>query len=188
MLGGAEFRIDEIEDPREVLMDWMRDEANPYFARAIVNRVWASYFNVGIVEPPDDLSLADPPSNEPLLDHLATGFRIHGFDLKWLHREIANSRTYQTSWRPNETNQLDERNFARAVGRRTPAEVASDAVKIATASDGDATKMQATLEGSCHRRSDHDARWEERRPDGVRPLDPGEQLRLRPLDGPGPAG
>jgi hypothetical protein len=145
VLGGSEFRIDEFDDPREVLMDWMRDEANPYFARAIVNRVWAAYFNVGIVEPPDDLSLANPPSNEPLLDHLATGFRIHGFDLKWLHREIANSRTYQTSWRPNETNQLDERNFARAVGRRIPAEVVYDAVKIATASDGEAAKMQATL-------------------------------------------
>ena len=147
VLGGEESRIDELEDPREVLMDWMRDDANPYFARAIVNRVWAAYFNVGIVEPPDDLSLANPPSNEPLLDHLADGFRAHGFDLKWLHREIASSRTYQTSWRPNETNRLDERNFARAVGRRIPAEVVYDAIKIATASDAEAAKLQSSLKG-----------------------------------------
>ena len=57
-------------------MDWMRDDDNPYFARAIVNRVWAAYFNVGIVEPPDDLSLANPPSNAPLLDHLADGVSL----------------------------------------------------------------------------------------------------------------
>lgn len=133
VLGGDELALDEVDDPREVLMAWMRDEDNPYFARAIVNRVWASYFNVGIVEPPDDLSLANPPSNEPLLDHLAAEFREHGYDLKWLHREICSSRTYQLSWQPNATNAGDDRNFARAVARRIPAEVIYDAIKIATA-------------------------------------------------------
>lgn len=133
VLGGDELQLDEVDDPREVLMAWMRAEDNPYFARAIVNRVWASYFNVGIVEPPDDLSLANPPSNEPLLDHLAAEFREHGYDLKWLHREICSSRTYQLSWQPNATNAGDDRNFARAVARRVPAEVIYDAIKIATA-------------------------------------------------------
>jgi len=147
VLGGDEARIDELEDPRETLLEWMRDESNPYFARAIVNRVWAAYFNVGIVEPPDDQSLANPPSNEPLLEHLARGFRDHGYDLKWLHREIVSSRTYQTSWRPNETNRLDDRNFARAVGRRIPAEVIYDAIKIATGADDEAAKLRDRLTG-----------------------------------------
>jgi len=147
VLGGEEFKIDEMEDPRTVLMDWMRDDDNPYFARAIVNRVWSAYFNVGIVEPPDDLSLANPPSNAPLLDHLADGFRRHGYDLKWLHREIANSRTYQLGWRTNDTNRLDERNFARAVPRRIPAEVVLDAIRIATAGDEEAGKLQASMKG-----------------------------------------
>jgi hypothetical protein len=147
VLGGEEFKIDEIEDPREVLMDWMRDDENPYFARAIVNRVWAAYFNVGIVEPPDDHSLANPPSNEKLLDYLAGQFRARGYDLKWLHREIANSRTYQLSWETNATNRLDERNFARAVPRRIPAEVVYDAVKFATASDPEAAKFRESLKG-----------------------------------------
>lgn len=133
VLGGKEEALDAVEDPRELLMAWMRSPENPYFARAIVNRVWASYFNVGIVEPPDDLSLANPPSNEPLLDHLASGFREHGYDLKWLHREICSSRTYQLSWQPNATNASDDRNFARSVPRRIPAEVIYDAIKIATA-------------------------------------------------------
>jgi hypothetical protein len=147
VLGGDEHRIDALEDPREVLMDWMRDEENPYFTRAIVNRVWAAYFNVGIVEPPDDLSLANPPSNEPLLDHLAAEFRRHDFDLKWLHREIVTSRTYQAGWRTNDTNRLDERNFSRAVPRRIPAEVTLDAIRMATAADADACTMAASSGG-----------------------------------------
>jgi hypothetical protein len=147
VLGGDEHRIDALEDPREVLMDWMRDDENPYFTRAIVNRVWAAYFNVGIVEPPDDLSLANPPSNEPLLDHLAAEFRRHDFDLKWLHREIVTSRTYQAGWRTNDTNRLDERNFSRAVPRRIPAEVTLDAIRMATAADADACTMAASSGG-----------------------------------------
>src|SRR5690606_19660034 len=117
------------------LMEWLRSQDNPLFARAFVNRVWASYFNRGIVEPTDDLSLANPPSNEALLDYLARGFIDSGYDMKWGHRTIANSDTYQRSWQPNETSQHDERNFSRAVPRRIPAEVAYDAIQLATLDD-----------------------------------------------------
>ncbi|HEY2146423.1 MAG TPA: DUF1553 domain-containing protein, partial [Pirellulales bacterium] len=55
------------------------------------------------------------------------------YDLKWLHREIARSRTYQLSWKPNETNGLDQRDFSHALVRRLPAEVAYDAISMATA-------------------------------------------------------
>jgi hypothetical protein len=105
-------------------MDWLRSPDNPLFAKAFVNRVWANYFNVGIVQPADDMNLANPPVNAPLLDYLAKGFIEHEFDMKWLHREILNSRTYQLSWIPNSTNRHEERNFARAVPRRLPAEIA----------------------------------------------------------------
>ena len=77
-----------IDDPRAPLMEWLRSKDNPYFARAFVNRVWANYFGVGIVNPPDDMNLANPPSNAALLDYLADGFVDHDFDMKWLHREI----------------------------------------------------------------------------------------------------
>ena len=116
-------------------MNWLRDKDNPYFARAFVNRVWASYFHRGIVEPADDLNLANAPVNEGLMSYLATGFIAHGYDMKWLHREILNSDTYQRSWKTNETNRLDEKNFSHAVIRRLPAEVVSDAITMATSTE-----------------------------------------------------
>jgi hypothetical protein len=135
LLGGEVVEIANLEDPRTVVMEWLRRPDNRFFSRAFVNRVWAAYFNVGIVDPPDDLSLANPPSNKPLLDYLAKGFIESGFDMKWLHRTIANSRTYQLSWEPNETNLNDHRNFSHAVMRRLPAEVVFDSIQLATASD-----------------------------------------------------
>ncbi|MFN0195613.1 MAG: DUF1549 domain-containing protein [Planctomycetaceae bacterium] len=118
-----------VEDPRSILMEWLRSTDNPYFARIFVNRVWASYFGRGIIDPVDDLNLANPPVNKPLLDYLSQGFIEHKYDIKWLHREIANSRAYQRSWKPNETNGDDEKNFSRALPRRIPAEVFDLALK-----------------------------------------------------------
>ena len=147
VLGGEEFKIEEMDDPRTAVMDWMKSDDNPYFAKSIVNRVWASYFHRGIVEPTDDLSLANPPANEALFDYLATAFREHGYDLKWLQREICNSRTYQLSWKTNDTNRLDDRNFSHAVQRRIPAEVAYDSIRIATASNEEAAKLHERMDG-----------------------------------------
>lgn len=147
ILGGDEVTIGDMADPRQALMDWLRDESNPYFAKAIVNRIWSGYFNVGIVDPVDDLSLANPASNEPLLDYLEREFIAHHYDLKWLHRTIANSDTYQRSWKTNETNAHDERNFSHAVPRRLPAEVAYDALQLATMSDPAADKWKETVKG-----------------------------------------
>jgi hypothetical protein len=142
LLGAEKVDLTQCDDPRVPLMKWLRSKNNRFFARAFVNRVWATYFNVGIVNPADDLSLANPPSNAELLDYLAEGFVKHGYDMKWLHREIVTSRTYQMSWRPNETNRLDQRNFSHAVVRRLPAEVAFDAIREATGSDATVAKMQ----------------------------------------------
>lgn len=134
ILGGEEVSLSDFPDPRAPLMEWMRDPNNAYFARAFVNRVWANYFGRGIVEPADDMNLANPPVNKELMDYLANGFIAKGFDMKWLHREILNSDTYQRTWQPNDTNRLDEKNFSHMVLRRLPAEVAMDAITQATAS------------------------------------------------------
>lgn len=132
LLGGETVDLSEFKDSREPLMAWLRSPDNPMFARAFVNRVWANYFNRGIVSPSDDMNLANPPVNAPLLNYLSKGFIEHNFDMKWLHREILNSRTYQLSWVPNDTNRSDESNFSRSVHRRLPAEVAFDLMVQAT--------------------------------------------------------
>ena len=140
---------DEYGDPRVALMEWLKSEENPYFAKAFVNRVWANYFHRGIIEPADDLNLANPPSNAPLLDWLTEQFIAHDYDMRWLHRTIVLSDAYQRSWVPNDTNLLEEKNFSRALPRRLPAEVIYDALQRATASD----EKRADLAGDFSKRS-----------------------------------
>ena len=146
LLRSGQVTIAEGADPRQPLMDWMPDPNNPWFARALVNRVWAGYFHVGIVDPPDQFTPANPPSNPRLLDWLATGFIKSGFDMHWLHRQITTSQTYQRSWRPNETNRHDQHNFSRAIPRRIPAEVLYDALKQVTAATSDLDEVRTNLQ------------------------------------------
>ncbi|SFJ61381.1 DUF1549 and DUF1553 domain-containing protein [Planctomicrobium piriforme] len=147
LLGEDEVNLNELKDPRTELMNWLRNSPTKLFAKSFVNRVWSNYFNRGIVEPTDDLSLANPPSNGPLLEDLADRFIASGYDMKWLHREICLSDAYQRDWRPTETNRLDERNFSRAVPRRLPAEVAYDVLTMATASDSIAASFRSNVKG-----------------------------------------
>jgi hypothetical protein len=120
------------QDPRLQLMAWMRRPDNPYFARAIVNRVWAHYFGRGLIDPPDNLSPFNPASHPELLRELAGQFIQHGYDLKWLHRTILVSRTYQQSSQPGPANAMDRSNYAYSYLRRLPAEVLLDALNQAT--------------------------------------------------------
>jgi hypothetical protein len=146
ILGGEEVLLSAYPDPRAPLMQWLRDKGNPYFAASLVNRVWANYFGRGIVDPPDDMNLANPPANRALLDLLTRGFIDAKYDLKWLHRQIIASDAYQRSWRSNETNRLDERNFSRMVPRRMPAEVVADALVQATASKASLARWPGAVE------------------------------------------
>ena len=145
LLRSGLVRLNPGDDPRRPVMDWMQNPENPWLARAFVNRVWAGYFNRGIVDPPDQFTPANPASHPQLLDWLANGFVENGYDMKWLHRQIASSRTYQRSWKPNETNRSDGRNFSRAIPRRIPAEVVYDAMKQVTAAAGEQDEVRANL-------------------------------------------
>lgn len=120
------------EDPRVALADWLTSTNNPFFARAAVNRVWATFFGRGLVEPVDDFRSSNPCVNGPLLDALAADFAANGYRLKQLVRAILGSRLYQLSSTPNDTNLADTKNFSRAYRRRLPAEVLLDAVNDAT--------------------------------------------------------
>jgi hypothetical protein len=119
-------------DPRELVVAWMRRADNPFFAKAIVNRVWAHYFGRGIVDPPDHLSPLNPPTHPELLAELCREFVAHGYDLKWLHRTILASQTYQRSSQATAANAGDRANYATFYYRRLPAEVLVDALSHAT--------------------------------------------------------
>jgi len=84
---------------KDVLADWVTDAKNPYFARAIVNRIWAQYLGRGIVYPVDNMSPSNEPKLPKLLDELTARFVASKYDLKNLVREIVNSKTYQRSSR-----------------------------------------------------------------------------------------
>ncbi len=131
LLGGATPDVSS-QDRRRVLADWLTSADNPWFARNLVNIVWAHFFGVGITEPVDDARVSNPPSNPELLEDLARRFVANHYDFKQLVREICTSRTYQLATATNATNGLDERNFSHATVRRVRAEVLLDVISAVT--------------------------------------------------------
>lgn len=115
-------------DRREVLAAWLTARENPYFGRAIANRVWANFMGVGLVESVDDMRASNPASNERLLSALAAHLDQSHYDLKILMRLILNSRAYQRSSEAIPSNAADHRFYGRYYARRLMAEVLHDAV------------------------------------------------------------
>ncbi|MCA9143732.1 MAG: DUF1553 domain-containing protein [Planctomycetales bacterium] len=129
---GAAVQIPAGEDPRRVFADWLVDKRNPWFARAISNRIWYWLLGRGIVDPPDDMRTDNPPSNKALLDHLADELISADYDLRHLYRHILNSHTYQLSSIPQSKSSRAAEEFAFYQTRRLDAEVLIDAICIAT--------------------------------------------------------
>ncbi len=119
-------------DRRDHFARWLTAPENPYFAKALVNRVWRNFFGRGLVEAEDDFRQTNPASNEELLNALARDFVKHQFDVKRLIRLIANSAAYQRSSQPLPANQADDRFYSRYLLRRLPAEVVLDAYSSIT--------------------------------------------------------
>jgi hypothetical protein len=130
-LGGPAIEIKKGVDARVELFQWLRSPDNPYFARSFVNRVWGHYFGVGLVEPVDNFSLANPPTNATLLDALAKDFIEHKYDLRYLERTILSARVYQLSSRTNDTNKFDRNNYSHSYLRPMMAEVVVDVLNSA---------------------------------------------------------
>ena len=116
---------------RDAFAQWLTSKDNPFFAKAIANRVWSYFFGRGIIDPVDDIRASNPPSNPALLEALTKDLLDNNFDLQHLMRTIANSRAYQTSFATNEWNQNDRDNFSHAMPRRLSAEELMDAVSSA---------------------------------------------------------
>ncbi len=131
-LDAPPISAEDPRDRREILADWLTAPENPYFARAIANRVWANFMGVGLVEPVDDLRASNPASNEKLLAALAAYTVDQRFNLRQLMRLILTSETYRRSSEVLPENRDDRRHYSRFFPRRLAAEVLSDAIADVT--------------------------------------------------------
>jgi uncharacterized protein DUF1549/uncharacterized protein DUF1553/Big-like domain-containing protein len=131
-LDGKSIPVDSPIDRRIVFANWLTSPENPYFARALVNRVWANFMGRGIVNPVDDLRATNPASNEELIAAVTKDFADHRYDVKYLIRTIMSSGAYQLSSESNAANQTDDIFYSKYIIKRLPAEVILDAYSQVT--------------------------------------------------------
>lgn len=82
----------------------LKQGGSGFFARAVVNQLWARFYGRGLVAPTDQMHSANPASHPELLDWLAQDFVRNGYDVRRLVRGMVLSRTYGRSshWTSNE--------------------------------------------------------------------------------------
>ncbi len=124
--------LDSTQDRRIPFARWLISPQNTYFARSLVNRVWANFMGRGLVDPVDDVRATNPASNEELFAAMSKDFIDGGYSVRKLIRTIMNSEVYQLSSEANATNQDDNRFYSKYIVKRLPAEVLLDAMSQVT--------------------------------------------------------
>lgn len=124
---GTTIEVAAGDDPRQAFADWLIRPENPWFARSIVNRVWAWLLGRGLIHESDDLRPDNPPVHPEALTLLEKQLVSSGWDLRSVFRLILNSRVYQQSSIPQTDNAEASSLFAHYQVRRLDAEVLADA-------------------------------------------------------------
>jgi hypothetical protein len=117
---------------RPTLVDWMTTAENPFFARAAVNRMWAQFFGIPLVEQGNEAEGDTHASHKELLDELASAFAAHKFDAKFLILAITTSQAYQRTSAVSHSSQKTPRSFARMPLRGLTPEQLFDSLAVAT--------------------------------------------------------
>ncbi len=125
---GDRFLSADVPDGRVELVDWLTGQDNPYFAKAIVNRLWKAMMGRGLVEPVDDFRSTNPATHPELLTELADDFVVHGYNLRWTLRRIALSESYARSADTLPQNATDDRFYSHALQKPLEPEVLADAI------------------------------------------------------------
>jgi hypothetical protein len=125
---GSVAHLTRDRDPREVFADWLITPNNPWFTRAIANRVWSWLLGRGIIHEPDDIRPDNPPVLPELLALLERELVAARYDLKHLMRLILTSRVYQLSSIARSEHPDAPAFFAHYPLRRLDAEVLNDAL------------------------------------------------------------
>lgn len=111
---------------------WMTAPQNPYFARALVNRLWAHFMGRGLVNPIAEMHKGNPPSHPQLLQGLSEEFVASGFDLKHLIRGIVSSAAYQRTSRVLPANAKDRQWLSHMALKPLRPEVLFDSLQLVT--------------------------------------------------------
>ena len=125
---GEQFLSRDAKDGRKHLADWLTDASNPYFAKAIVNRLWKHMMGRGLVQPVDDFRDTNPATHPALLDKLAQDFIANDYRLRHTLKVIASSNAYSRSANATEQNKGDDRFYSHALRRPLEPEVLADAI------------------------------------------------------------
>ncbi len=125
---GTTVTIPSGTDPRQSFADWLISPNNKWFARNIVNRIWAWTMGHGIIHEPDDIRPDNPPASPELLACLEKELIKSNYDIRHIYRLILNSRTYQQSSIPNHDTANPKVQFAHYTIRQLNAEVLIDAL------------------------------------------------------------
>lgn len=132
VLASTAFEAPADRSGRLEFAHWLTSPSHPLTARVMVNRVWRWHFGRGLVATADNFGkLGERPSHPELLDWLASEFVRNGWSLKWLHRQILMSRTWQLDAGSNpDAERIDPDNILlwRWTMKRLPAESVRDSV------------------------------------------------------------
>lgn len=128
---GTRF-LPDATDARVDLAKWLTASGNPYFDRAIVNRLWKAVMGRGLVEPVDDLRATNPGTHPQLLTRLADDFAANGRNLRHTLRVICTSATFARSSVAVTGNESDDRFYSRAIQSSLRPEVLADAISDVT--------------------------------------------------------
>jgi hypothetical protein len=114
------------------LAESIADPTNPLTARVIANRIWQHHFGRGVVDTPSNFgNMGARPSNQELLDYLASRLVENHWSIKALHREIMLSSVYRLSAADIPENRAadpENRLFWRANWQRLDAEALRDSL------------------------------------------------------------
>ena len=128
---GEQFLTDAT-DARADLARWLTAKGNPYFDRAIVNRLWKAVMGRGLVEPVDDLRATNPGTHPELLGRLAEDFANNGRSLRHTLRTICHSAVFARTTTATSGNESDDEFYSHALRVPLSPEVLADVISDVT--------------------------------------------------------
>ncbi|QDT26396.1 hypothetical protein Enr10x_16970 [Gimesia panareensis] len=93
------------------LAEALTGSENQAFQKNIVNRVWAIMLGQGLVEPLDMWHSDNPPTHPQIVKLLTEELQSHDYNLRYLFRELALTKTYQRQSHVSPEAKLPEKNL-----------------------------------------------------------------------------